>query len=1034
MKPIELTVSAFGPYSGKMSISMEEFGGNGLFLVTGDTGAGKTSIFDAICFALFGEVSGSQRASDQLRSDFAKPDAETYVDFRFSHAGEEYYIERIPKYERPKKRGTGTVTQPPKAVLKYPDGSTVAGASAVTEAVEQLLGVGCQSFKQISMIAQGEFLKLLTADSRSRAEIIRRVFHTEQLVRLQKQIKAEYLEWNKKCEETRRAVLQYAEGFRIRENSPLAEEQPAFSVLLEGIQMQNTEDAVQLQKADQQLDRLRQLQTQAIEAVVKAQQEKEAQEKWQTARKQLEQLTVQQPEMEQEKQRLARARKAREIVLPKWNTWQTEHQREHQLRNRVVQRESTVQELEKAAPMLQQAYETARQKQPQLTALEQEITRLADAQDKAAEWKQKQKLAEQKAKAAKEKQVLAEQKTAALTEQQKQLDDMGKQIEALHDIQMKLADKRIAWKESKKLEERMKTASDFVDELEACRKEQQMEQKQYLVLERKFSAADQLYRRHELVWLRGQAGILAKSLQDGIPCPVCGSMEHPRPAVPEQDIPSEQQMETEKQAMEDCRAALQKQSVVCAGSQSKTEAAQKNVQRAMQELFETMEVSHQDLILAQKKQQAQTLKLQQQGTELAKQEKEGLAIQKKRDDLLTGQPKLEADTRQAEADWHQAQTQAEAAKAAAQALRAAIPFDNLKLLEIQLQQKKSERDSLTKQLDEAKTAWEQHQRKLASAQEVLSAEKGQLQQSMQSVEKAVQEWKASLIEAGFATGEAYQHALLAPEELQSREHAVQKFTQDFVAAVKLEKEYAAAAPKGELADMEQLMQARQRAEADCHACETQRSQLSERIQVNTGILQKIAAVQEQQVELEQQTAALRELSQTANGELNGKQKLMLEQYVQSAYFERVLQRANLRLRDMTQGRYEMQRRKKAENNRSQSGLDIDVMDYYTGRCRSVKTLSGGESFLGALALALGMSDVIQSYAGGVRVETVFIDEGFGSLDSTALEQAISVLVKLSGGDRLIGIISHVTELKDRIGQQIIVQRSTHGSTAHIVTG
>ena len=159
---------------------------------------------------------------------------------------------------------------------------------------------------------------------------------------------------------------------------------------------------------------------------------------------------------------------------------------------------------------------------------------------------------------------------------------------------------------------------------------------------------------------------------------------------------------------------------------------------------------------------------------------------------------------------------------------------------------------------------------------------------------------------------------------------------------------------------------------------------------------------------------------------------MLEQYVQAVYFERVLQRANLRLRDMTQGRYEMQRRRRAENNRSQTGLDIDVLDHYTGRCRSVKTLSGGESFLGALALALGMSDVIQSYAGGVRVETVFIDEGFGTLDSNALEQAIGVLARLSDGDRMIGIISHVAELKDRIGRQIVVERSTAGSTAQLI--
>lgn len=296
-----------------------------------------------------------------------------------------------------------------------------------------------------------------------------------------------------------------------------------------------------------------------------------------------------------------------------------------------------------------------------------------------------------------------------------------------------------------------------------------------------------------------------------------------------------------------------------------------------------------------------------------------------------------------------------------------------------------------------------------------------------------QVWKDGLTEAGFATGEAYQQALLAPEELQHREQVLQDFTQEYAAAVRLEQEYAKAAPKDTVICLEQLIEVRTQAEQACRNHENEQNRLSERLQINTKLLRKIMDLQEQQVEQEQQTAALREMSQTANGELNGKQKLMLEQYVQAAYFEQILRRANLRLRDMTQGRYEMQRRKKAENNRSQTGLDIDVMDYYTGKCRSVKTLSGGESFLGALSLALGMSDVIQSYAGGVQVETIFIDEGFGSLDSTALEQAISVLVKLTDGNRLIGIISHVTELKERIEQQILVRRGSNGSTAHSIT-
>lgn len=1030
MKPIELTVSAFGPYSDKMTLSMEDF--SGLFLITGDTGAGKTSIFDAICFALFGEVSGSLRGADQLRSDFARPEAETYVDFRFSHAGKEYYIERIPKYERPKKRGTGTVTQNPKAILKYPNGTTIAGAGAVTEAVEQLLGVGCQSFKQISMIAQGEFLKLLTADSRSRAEIIRRVFHTEPLVQLQKQLKAEYLEARKQCEETQRSVLQYAEGFRLREDSPLKEAE--LSTLLEGMQVQNTEDTERLHHITRHLEQLRSQHTQAVETVVRAQQQQEALDKWQAAKQHLEQLQTKQPEMEQEQLLLRKARKARELVLPRWTAWQSERQRETGLKERITAQQATVRQLEQQQPVLQQARETARQKQPELAALEQEIIRLTDAQKQVDAWEEKQRLAQQLEQEAAQKHMDAQQKDAVLAEHHAQMEQLAQQLEQLHTIRLQLAEKRIAWKESKELEKRMQAAADSMEELHTCEIRQHDAEQQYLTLEQQFAQAEQQHRRQELLWLRGQAGILAQSLQDGVPCPVCGAVEHPRPAAMAQEIPNEQQLETEKQAVEQSRRALQEQAVQSASCASKTEAVRNTLVRLLQELFQTAELSGEQLKQAQQEQAAHTRKLQQQGTELSRKEKEGLTLSDKREALAQQQPTLEAAAQKAETDWHQAETQAQAEKAAAQTLRAAIPFADLQQMAMLLQQKQAERDSLQKQLEEAEAAWEQHQRRLSAAQEVLASEQEQLPQYTQAVEQAEQAWRESLTAAGFATGEAYRQALLAPEELQRREQAVQTFTQEYASAVRLEQEYAKTAPKDRVIGLEQLIEARNQAEEACRACETEQNQLSERLQTNTELLRKIAGMQQQQAEQEQQTAALRELSQTANGELNGKQKLMLEQYVQAAYFERVLQRANLRLRDMTQGRYEMQRRKKAENNRSQTGLDIDVMDYYTGKCRSVKTLSGGESFLGALALALGMSDVIQSYAGGVQVETIFIDEGFGSLDSTALEQAISVLVKLTGGNRLIGIISHVTELKERIGQQIVVRRGPNGSTAQGITG
>lgn len=1028
MKPIELTVSAFGPYSDKITISMEQF--DGLFLITGDTGAGKTSIFDAICFALFGEVSGSQRGADQLRSDFAKPQTETYVNFRFSHAGKAYEIKRMPKYERPKKRGVGTVTQNPKAVLKYPDSTTVAGAGAVTEAVEQLLGVGCQSFKQISMIAQGEFLKLLTADSRSRAEIIRRVFHTEPLVQLQSQLKAAYLEAKRQCEQTQQLVSQYVENFRLPEDSLLNTNE--VSTLLEGVQAQNTKDSNRLDFVIKQLKQMRCKYKHAVEAVAEAQQQQKILEKWRHAKQQLEQLQEKQPQMEREQRRLDSARKASELVLPRWTAWQSEKQRETELKERIAAQQKTVEQLEQQQPALFQAMEIARQKQPELDILKREFLRLTDAQAQVHAWEQKQCLAQKLEAEAAQKQTEAKRKADVLTEHNKKQKQITQQLEQLHEIQLQLAEKRGAWKDSKEREKRLQTVADTMKELHNCEEKQKEAEQQYLTLENQFDKAQERYQQQELLWLRGQAGILAKSLRDGVPCPVCGAMEHPKPAEMAQEMPNEQQLDIEKQNVEQYRDALKQQAAKSASCISKTEEVRKTLKRWIQELFQIEEMSREQLQQAQQEQAAHSRKLEQEGKELSKKEKEGRDLSERRDALTQQQSVLEEAVQHAQTAWHEAETQAQAEKAAAQTLRAAIPFEYFGQMADLLKQKQIEQSRLQKQLEEAENAWEQHQRKLSGACDVLTSEQKQLPQNTKAVELAEQAWKNSLIEAGFITPQAYQQALLTPEERQRREQTLQNFANDYISAIRLEQEYAKTAPKDKNIDLEQLMKTATQIEEACQLCEEERNQLSERLRINTQLLRKITDMREQQVEQEQQAAALRELSQTANGELNGKQKLMLEQYVQAAYFERVLQRANLRLRDMTQGRYEMQRRKKAENNRIQTGLDIDVMDYYTGKCRSVKTLSGGESFLGALSLALGMSDVIQSYAGGVYIETIFIDEGFGSLDSTALEQAISVLVKLTGGNRLVGIISHVSELKERIGQQIVVQRAAGGSTAYSI--
>ncbi len=1030
MKPIELTVSAFGPYPEQIVIPMGQLGTHGLFLVTGDTGAGKTSIFDAICFALFGEVSGSQRASDQLRSDFARPETETFVRLRFTHCGAAYDIVRTPKYNRPKKRGVGMVTQAANAVLTLPDGTTVAGAAAVTEEVERILGVGCASFKQISMIAQGEFLKLLTADSRTRAEIIRRVFHTEPLAALQKKLKERYLDSNRRCEAGRQAAAQYAEGFRLPEDMNCdVSDLPA---LLDAVRALQERDAAAAQRSENERKTLRQAQQEAVEAVVHAQQDNACIDKYQAACAQQEELEQQRGPLERMRTQALQSRRAREIVLPAWQLWEQAQAQRTQLAGQKEALAQQLTQLHAQTGQHQQTLAQAEAKKPALEQLAQRITRLTDAQQAVEKWQQACAQADALERQMQTRQQAAQQQLDAQHAIEQRIAVLREQLAAQDAVQLDMLRLRSERTQSEQIEKQMLRVLERFAQLHALSEERDTGQRAYLRAEQAFQQAQRRYMDSELAWNREQAGILAQSLCDGQPCPVCGSLTHPAPAVLSAGAPSERTLQQQKKQLEQARAAYQEQREQCTMRTTRQQQAQQDIADALRVLEQPEDMTEQAFLAVYQAQQARTGELERKSRQL-EQQAQALGQQEKQlaqqEEQLTAQ-KQRAE--QAERAYREAETQAVSARAAAQQLRASIPYEQLDALDAQLAQSTEQKAALEREIQTAQQQWDAHQHACQRAQELYQTICGQLTHSEQAENTAQEQWRCALTQAGFADGEQYQHALRTQAQQQELERQVSAYDQQCAAVRSRLNEYAAAKTMVRR-DLAALTQAREQAQQACRECEEKLHVYTERMKTNARVMQRVEQTMRDTAALEQRTAALRELSQTANGELSGKQKLMLEQYVQAAYFDRMLARANVRLRDMTQGRYAMRRRQKAENNRSQTGLDIDVIDYYTGKTRSVRTLSGGESFLGALSLALGMSDVIQSYAGGVRVETVFIDEGFGSLDSAALEQAISVLIRLSDGDRLIGIISHVSELKDRIGRQIVVRRASSGSTADLIT-
>lgn len=750
MRPLRLTLSAFGPYAGLMELDFTKLGEHGLYLITGDTGAGKTTIFDAITFALYGEPSGTYREVSMLRSKYAEAKTPTYVELEFVSREKTYVVRRNPEYVRPKDRGEGLTSQKADACLTFPDGKVITKVKDVTAAVTELIGLDRGQFTQIAMIAQGDFQKLLLAKTEERSRIFREIFHTRSYQMIQERLKTEVSAVRSAYEDIQKSIGMYVGTIICEETHPC-------EVLLRNI------------KENRAYDRLDELLT-SVQAML-AEDEKNA-------------VRMEQLQSEAEKHLEDANQKLGQIAALK--KAETEKKRAQQ----ILQSEG------EKLPQCQASYEQAA-KEAQIC--EQLAVEIAQEEKALREWKEVQSKA-----AALEKDLL-------------------------------------------KVQESYRRA----------------------VLESTQSRSR--YQQMERLYLDAQAGILAQSLKEGEPCPVCGAMEHPSPAIMQTEVPTEEELKRAK------------------------EEAQQKEER-------TVQCSSRASVILTKTQSARE--------ELEKYEKKEISEEKLRE-KRTRKQRLEQTLERSQKEYENCKSRVERAKALLQSLEgqmAEIPFANLEEAYLQMQEKR----------------------------EAASGEKMRQQKA--------------------------------------------------------------------------------------------RQMLQHRIQTNHQAVRKIAEQKADLKEVEQRFIWMKALTDTANANLKGKDRVTLETYIQMTYFERILARANVRLLVMSGGQYELRRKAEADNRTSQSGLELDVIDHYNGTSRSVKTLSGGETFKASLCLALGLSDEIQSQAGGIRLDTMFVDEGFGSLDEESLEQAMQALQGLAESNRLVGIISHVGELKERIDRQIVVKKERSGGS------
>lgn len=884
MRPKKLILCGWGPYRGREEIDFTVFEQRGIFLITGATGAGKTTLFDALTYALYGSLSGETRDKERnsVRSDFADSSVPTYVELLMEHGGKTYFIRRNPRYRRPKKRGGGisdSVEEKENAVLRMPDGEVIEGVKEVNARLQDILTLDYRQFKQISMIAQGEFARLLSAPARDKTRIFREIFGTGIYDRFSAQLGV-------KARKLYARVMEHVH--RLKEDVRVLKDGMDRS----GWSQQTRERLDILTEGDnwnyEELEEC--LEAMEAEAAQKAQETKASFLSWESrAQKLTERLSGQ----KEENLRVEQFLKAKE-----------EREQLDSRRKELAGKEKDFR-LALNAAMVEVFEEKAAQGRAALEKNREEQRYLGEGI---------RQLREEKA------------SLDPVAGKRKRLEKLIHKAELLEESGQSL---REVIKERKKTEEElMRGQQDFLDREEACR-----------LMKERYEAADR-ERKHAAI------GLAAGMLKEGKPCPVCGSLVHPAPAELSYSVISEEDLEELKKSWEEHQEYLSLTHGAVVAVKTRLEgiaAREQNLSTQVQEL-----------------------------TELLMKEKEPLVRN---------------------------------------------------FLEMRAEDARKHLDDVCSRVQQIQGLSEEKKNTRAR----LKAEEAALKEAADGAKEA---FTSALLQYGFRSRPEYDRARMSREEREELSRELEEYKKRRAANSELYSHLKASIKSQEVKDLsgweEELKQAGEQKRLALEEQKLWDLHLREVRRIRKLVRSRISVMESDRTEY----GYVKDLENMANG--SNPKKLVFEQYVLAGYFEEILRAANLRFRKMTAGRYEMSRMEEVGDGRVKDNLEIQVMDYYTGKCRSVRTLSGGESFKASLCLAFGMSDVIQAMNGGIRVDTLFIDEGFGALDSESLDQACDTLMSLVEKNLLIGIISHVPELRERIDRQLVIDKTGSGSSVRSV--
>lgn len=1057
MKPKKLVMSAFGSYGSVETIHFDSMD-HGLFLIAGDTGAGKSTIFDAIMFALYDTMSGKERKGSMMRSEYAAEDIETYVEYTFSYGtaadSQTYTIKRYPPYERRSKRKNkqgeySMIKQGGRVSLIMPDGREYPGRKAdVDKKIKEIIGLTSEQFSKIAMIAQGEFQELIMDNTGKRKEIFQQIFSTEIYGQIEDKIFEHYKKSLAAVKENTTKLRETVEGVHLEAEEEKVKCEEVLSFLeteperIQKFLEESISDTKVRMNAKQ--EELRKLEDQIVQTNKEYQETvsiNQAIEEYEKEVENREKLLSQKSDIQHMEEECILAERAREVEQSK-DAYDRCKKELGQAQNRKAEYEQSEKQLQKQVKekldIKNKISEDFSKKQPEILQKQNKISEELEELAELLKCQKKLKEEEKKFKLAKE----------SLSKLEEQVEDLEKKKIELNEWLMNHENLEVLIEQTLQKEAQAKEQKDALEEFEKkCQalseKEQllHMQEKELLQANKFWEESRREYEEKNYAYIAAQSSFLAMGLSEGKPCPVCGSLEHPRPAgwtkdtVTKSMLDKAQKEERKRQnEKENCQLAMESQRVT--------------VQKLIEEL------NHAESILFVKglKEERQPNSIQSDKSSLVNQYLQYLADAYKSNQIVIAGLKEEL------ASLREQQRKKAESKEEQRILSETIQRDQIEIQEKEqlLYQTEIQKKTLETQegilkgkitiiseeegKKELKQLSEQIQllkSKVAQAEEdaiqykkdydILRGNQGENQKRLEELLQEEKEtWKIfqkSLKEQGFAREETYQEALKLCSGQKERRYKIEEYQKQKVECETKIQSLEDRISGREKVSVEELKEQIYKQKALQQVCKEAVENLSYQYKVNARILERINLLLEGKKALSEEVKIMRSLNDAARG------KVRFQTYIQRQYFKKIIRAANKRLARMTTNQFLLKCRELDGSGQGEAGLDLDVYNPVTGKSRDAHTLSGGETFLASLSMALGMADVVQNKVGKTHLDTMFIDEGFGSLSEEVRNTAVKVLLELAGDNRLVGVISHVSELKEQIPDKLLVTKGNHGSKA-----